>query len=290
MAPFCEGRWEYTALASYSMESKADRKTLLALEIDVLLVVGWQRLIPGWLIQHCRIGAIGAHGSPFGITRGRGRSPQTWALILGKTRFSVSIFFITPDIDSGPIIDSSSFKLNNFDDIRTSYLKSGDAIAELISKSLSNGKIQRREARSQDSRAAYLPKRLPEDGEVDWSRSTRQTHNFVRALTRPYPGAFSNLKGSKLIIWRARPFSATKDKSVPGTIGRVFHDGSFLVKTADGWILVDEHEWVGSRQTINAGVVLPSCDFSRQMRQIIKRHETRYPGLPIHPEILRLGD
>src|SRR5205823_10653432 len=99
--------------------------------------------------------------------------------------------------------------------------------------------------------AYYLPRRVPEDGRIDWRRSTRDVHAFVRALSRPYPGAFSALGSEQIIIWRARPFRWHRDpEKSAGTVLAAFDDGSFVVATGDGALLVDSseslrpgHEW-----------------------------------------------
>jgi methionyl-tRNA formyltransferase len=77
----------FTPVESYSFSSPRDRDRVLALSISTLLVLGWQRLVPPWLIDHCRGNVIGSHGSWAGITAGRGRSPQNWSLMFGKNRF-----------------------------------------------------------------------------------------------------------------------------------------------------------------------------------------------------------
>lgn len=288
MADFCSGRCELVSVDSYDLHLDSDKERLLKLDLDILLVTGWQRIIPGWLIKHAKVCTVGIHGSPYGITKGRGRSPQTWALILGKRRLNISIFYITPEVDAGPVIASKSFELTSFDDIKTSYLKCGEVAAELITANLKNGRMAKLAGRSQPSSGTYLPKREPEDGEIDWRRSTRQIYDFVRAQTHPYPGAFSNVNGASLIIWKGRPFASNADRARPGTVGRVFVDGRFTVRTGDGWFLVDEHQWTANAREMTAGTVIPSCDFRKQMQRIVARHKARYPELELHHDILAL--
>lgn len=70
---FCKRHgMECISLDSYGMSE--DKEKLKNIDIDLLLVLGWQRLIPEWFINSCAIGAIGVHGSPWGIVAGRGRS------------------------------------------------------------------------------------------------------------------------------------------------------------------------------------------------------------------------
>ena len=113
-------------------KKKDDKNKLLNTNIDILIVAGWQRLIPEWLIQHCKICVIGSHGSPLGITKGRGRSPQNWALIMGMESFEISIFQIDKGIDSGRIFNTKSFKYSAFDDIKTSYYKVCMLISQML--------------------------------------------------------------------------------------------------------------------------------------------------------------
>lgn len=105
---------------------------LTALPIDLLIVCGWQRLVPPWLIEHAPARVVGSHGSALGIAGGRGRSPQNWALIAGERQFQLSIFFIEPGIDSGPVIDTRTFSYDDLDDIVSSYLKLAIGTAEML--------------------------------------------------------------------------------------------------------------------------------------------------------------
>ncbi|MCD7909897.1 MAG: hypothetical protein LUH04_19890 [Clostridium sp.] len=110
----------YVEVTDYGLRSQDDRARLLDLPIDILFVISWQRLIPQWLIEHCTHGAIGFHGSPWGIEGGRGRTPQNWALILGKSDFSLSMFAITPGVDSGNVLATREFAYTLFNDICSS--------------------------------------------------------------------------------------------------------------------------------------------------------------------------
>lgn len=122
----------YCYVNDYSLRNPEDKKQLMGLEVDIIWVTGWQRLIPAWLINHCRYGTLGVHGSPDGIHGGRGRSPQNWALMLGITHFDLSLFKITPGVDNGPILTSKTIYYNEYDDIATSHHRVALATAEMI--------------------------------------------------------------------------------------------------------------------------------------------------------------
>ena len=161
-------------------------------------------MIPDWLINKCRIGAIGIHGSADGITLGRGRSPENWALILNEKVFSISIFKIDSGIVSGNIIDTMNFHISGFDDIASSRYKMISHVGLMLIKLLGNPQTISLEGSAQLGEPRYLPQRIPSDGEIDWNRSAYDLYNFIRALTRPYPGSFSFInRNQKLFIWKS---------------------------------------------------------------------------------------
>lgn len=280
----------FIPVESYSLKSDVDERRLLGLDIDVLVVFGWQRLIPEWLIRHCKGCALGAHGSPYGITGGRGRSPQNWAIILGKREFHISIFRIDAGIDSGGVLDSRTFELTELDDIKTSYCKALLLEVEMIAECLASGRALAAPARPQTGEARYLPQRLPSDGEIDWSRSSGQVDAFIRALTRPYPGAFSRFEGGVLRVWKGRPIDVG-DSSCgmrPGAVAGVLHGGDLIIRTGTGCLLVEDYsvEPETASGRLHAGRAFEPCDFKEQMKGIIARHYKKHPELPICQDIL----
>lgn len=284
----------YRSVASYSLIHDDDRRMLEGLDIDVLLIAGWQRLVPDWLIEHCRIGAVGVHGSALGITRGRGRSPQNWALILGKKQFEISIFFVEKGVDCGSVIDTRIFPLLEHDDIRTSYYKASWCVADMFVEAIHSGRLSRGTAQPQiHEDARYLPQRRPEDGAIDWSRSTKQVCDFVRALTRPYPGAYCSLGNNELHIWVALPFDtgATPSDRTPGEISAILTHGELIIRTGDGYLLVSDYTLQGGGDGAlpRHGEVLSSTPFPEQLRRVLDRHRAKYPTLKLSEELEELA-
>ena len=291
MGDYCSSkRLEFIPVQNYSLKSDADQDLLRTLDIDVLLVLGWQRLIPGWLISRCSIGAIGVHGSAHGISAGRGRSPQNWALMLGATSFAISIFHLDEGVDSGDVIDTREFPLTVFDDIRSSYYKASWLTAEMLIDNLRKGKFERRRVVSAGP-VRYLPQRTPEDGAIDWGQQKSEVFNFVRALTRPYPGAFSALPDCKITVWRVRPFDLygeVNGEFVSGEIVLRYNNDDLLVKVADGFMLIDDYSVTpeSGKELLHDGRVLPSISFQDQIKNIAGRHYRRYPDFKIHEDVL----
>ena len=91
----------------------------------------------------------------------------------------------------------------------------------------------------------YYPKRTPEDGRIDWSWDSERICRLVRAVTFPYPGAFSQLGDERVMIWDCEPFSRDFfDKAAPGEVCFVADNGSgeFVVRSGDGTLLVTRSE------------------------------------------------
>lgn len=295
MRPYCDrSNLEFIPVETYALTDDRDKQRLLDFEIDILLVLGWQRLVPDWLIQHCKIGVIGIHGSWAGISGGRGRSPQTWSLILGKEQFAVSIFWIEQGIDDGAVIDTRVFPLTPFDDIRMVNHKVSLLSAQMLIDNFQRTKLDRYSAVPQSAEAKYLPQRLPVDGAIDWHRSARQVYDFIRALTHPYPGAYTFFAGAKLIVWRASMMELDFDLTAicPGQIVQIFQCGDLLVNTQMGLLLIDDYtvEPVEAKAWLQSGIVLESETFSKQMRTIVERHRRKYPNLDIVLDISKEAD
>lgn len=282
---WCSTRDLETAnVSDYALRGAGDRDRLLELEIDLLLVLGWQRLVPGWLIEHARHGAIGAHGSAWGINGGRGRSPQNWAIILGLPEFHLSIFRLDEDADSGAVLDTRTFTYGDRDDIASSYAKASWLQAEMLRDAWLGGTLLDGPAQPQDREARYLPHRRPEDGAIDWNRPVAEVDRFIRALTRPYPGAHVDVGSGTWTIWRATPFEiSTSGDASPGEVLHVFADGRALVRCADHALLVEDATPDARRP--KAGTTLRSTSFQAQMRGIVARHAEQHPDQPLVDEI-----
>ena len=130
---FCiKKKIKYKELNSYSNidELKVFFKKI---EVDVLICISWQRIIPKWLIDIPKIASLGAHGSHEGIYLGRGRSPMNWCLLGGKKKFILSLFKIDKeDADSGPEIFRKKILVDKSDNINDLYKKSYYSLAKMI--------------------------------------------------------------------------------------------------------------------------------------------------------------
>lgn len=231
---------------NYSLKNETDASKLEQLAIDIAFVIGWQRLVPENVLKGFSVGAFGMHGSSMNLPLGRGRSPMNWSIIEGRKLFYTNLFKYDPGIDSGDVVDTFKFGINDRDTAETMHYKNMLAMKHLIEKN----KQQLEEntivlQKQKDTPPTYYPKRTPQDGIIDWGNDIYKVEQFIRAVTRPFSGAFSYIKGNKVLIYDAQildlqDFGYTNIDA--GTVVEVFSEDKFLVKGLGGLLLVNEYE------------------------------------------------
>lgn len=226
----------------YSM-TDADYDHFASLDADLLIVNGWQRLVPADVLETFTHGALGNHGSAMGLPKGRGRSPLNWSLVQGYDRFLLSVIKLAPGADDGEVLATRKFDLNEHDTIETLYYKVTVSMKEMLLENLGDVVSGADPFEPQTGDPTYYPKRTPDDGEIHWGDSTRDLYNLVRAVADPYPGAFTFHDGTRIDVWEATPFSTDLAAGTDaGEIIDVFWTSDFAVATADGSLLVTEWE------------------------------------------------
>ncbi len=217
VAVFCRTRSvPVITLDSYNL-TPAD---LPAEDYDLLVVNGWNRLIGPDVLARFRLGGLGIHAGhpPIGF----GRAPLPWNIIKGFRDIEVYVFRLTPRADDGDIVASRTVEITPFDDVQTLYEKVmfwgarlfGVAIKGLVSGSSAG-------AKQNLAAAIHYPKRTPEDGLIDFSSSLEDLHDFIRAQSRPYPGAYTFMDGEKCEVWRASAFDAFSFREMDRVPGRI---------------------------------------------------------------------
>ena len=246
LRPFClKNKIEFAEVKNYSLSSVGDKKLLADLKIAVLAVIGWQRLLPQEVIAGLGNCALGFHGSCNVLPWGRGRSPINWSIIEGRTRFLLHMFYITPGVDDGSIIGIQPYDINDSDNCRTVYYKTALSQAELVIRYLPSVLAGTNVGSPQVGEAFYYQKRRPDDGRIDWSKPAGDICRLVRAVTKPYPGAFTMRENDKLVIWAAQPFSKDFfEKEIPGAICFVSENAQkeVIVKCGDGSVLLTDYD------------------------------------------------
>jgi len=172
------------------------------LDLDVVFVIGWSQIVGGEALRSARLGMVGAHASF--LPHNRGSAPVNWALIRGETTAGNTLIWLEEQLDAGQIIDQVSFPITPYDTCASLYEKVAESNREMILRLVPRLLAGERPGRAQPhTDEPILPRRRPEDGLIDWHKPAPEVYNFIRALTRPYPGAFSWLDGRRYRVWDA---------------------------------------------------------------------------------------
>lgn len=208
-------------------------KPLVETTADALVVVAYGKILPSWLFTLPPFGAINVHASL--LPRYRGAAPIPWAIVGGETRTGVTTMKIDRGMDTGDLLLQKAVEIGE----EETSVQLGERLAalgaDLLAETLDRLEAGQVRPRPQDPRlASYAPMLKKSDGEIDWSRSSRQIFNRVRAFN-PWPGAFTRRSGSLLRILRARPVPAPVQDQAAGLLWR-WDSKRALVACGEGWL------------------------------------------------------
>ncbi len=225
---------------SYDLKDKNDYSKLKKLNIDFLLVFGWSRLIPKWLLKIAKKSTIGVHAGMFGPPRCRGRAVFNWSIILNFKKMTAYAMELKPGVDDGDIFIKKKISISQQDDINSLYLKNAIVSSEFFFKIIKYWNFFYKNKKSQNNKlATYLPKRNPDDSFINWRQSSKEVYNFIRALKDPYPNAFTIHNNKKIYITEAIEFHYNnKSNFKPGEVIFKYGEYQFVVKCKKGFILV----------------------------------------------------
>ena len=217
------------------------------------IVCGVSELIPPELLKLPALGFIGMH--PTLLPQGRGRAPIPWAIIFGLKETGVTWFYADPGVDTGDILAQQPVPVLGHDTASTLGARTDEVAAQLLCKSLSLLAAGTAPRVKQDEMAATTwPRRRPEDGIIDWSRDAGALCNWVRALTHPYPGAFTFCNDRKLFVWTAER-AILPLTGAPGEVLSVDDHGA-LVATGRGLLNITHVQWSDKHEgsPLDAGI------------------------------------
>jgi methionyl-tRNA formyltransferase len=201
---------------------------------DLIWVTDYRYLLPIEITSLAKIGTVNLH--PSLLPKYRGRAPLNWAIINGEDKIGLTAHFIDEGVDSGDIIKQLPLSLSIHQDV-------GDAINLLIpiyrtiTEDVINCFIEGNVPRCKQDVSQYpvFPSRKPEDGQIHWKNTALDICNLIRAVSHPYPGAFTYVNGRKLYLWKSY-FSEdiSRKKQRAGTVLKLNNSDGFDVQCGDG--------------------------------------------------------
>jgi len=225
------------------INSQETLDAIRALEPELVFVVGWSQLVRDPFIALASEGVFGMH--PTLLPRHRGRAPIPWAILTGLARTGVTLFeIVDASADSGAIVGQLAIDIAPDETATTLFTRIADAHVELIRRLVPQLLARSAPRTPQDPRrSSAWPKRTPADGIIDWETRAAYLHDWVRAQTRPYPGAFTFLGDEKVIVWCARPVELA-EAAPAGTVVDVRPEGP-VVACGEGALVLEEIQTSG---------------------------------------------
>lgn len=168
-----------------------------------IIVVGYGRIIPNWMLQIPKHGNINLHASL--LPKYRGAAPIQWAIANGEALTGVTTMRIDEGLDTGDILLQQQLAILNEDTAETLSPRLAAIGAELMVETLrglAEGTISPEPQKNNEATLAPILKK--EDGRIDFSRSALEIYNRLRGF-QPWPGAFTGFRGKALGITAAKP-------------------------------------------------------------------------------------
>lgn len=204
---------------------------------DLFLVVGWYHMIPKYWRELAPAYALHASLLP----DYSGGAPLVWAIINGENKTGITFFQMNDEVDAGPIAGQKEEIIKSDDTISTLYARIEERGLELLNELLPQLVGGTLKLRLQDeSKRRLMPQRLPKDGFIDFSDDAEKIHRFIRAQTKPYPGAFTIFLGEHLHIWKTQ--ITLEDNNKSKMIGQIkmTKDGIYTVTCGKGSLIIKE--------------------------------------------------
>lgn len=226
--------------------------------LDYIMSFGYRRMISEDITSLAKIGALGTHFSP--LPKYRGFAPLNWLLINGERETAVNLFYLDKEVDNGDIIARKNVHINYKDDINTLFEKCLKEFYNLLKEVIPSLEANDFKSLKQDNKeATYTCARSPEDGRINWSSTSYDTYNLVRALTHPFPGAYTTFEGEKLTIVSCEEFEEDNYVGrVPGRVIKVIKDKGIVVLCGTGSILIKEVKYYNSEEIVPVESIIKS--------------------------------
>lgn len=217
-------------------------KEIKKLNIDLIVSVNFEQILKKEIISIPKYGCINTHASI--LPKYRGRAPLNWAIINGEKQTGVTVHFIEEGIDTGNIICQEKVCIKENDYIEDLLIKVKNIYPSIVLKAIKiiqNDKFYK--GIKQDlSKGSYFGKRTAEDGLIDINKSGEEIYNLIRAISKPYPGAFLIDDNKKIIIWKASLDYSNHINYKNSGIGKLINNENYLyLKLKDSILQIEDY-------------------------------------------------
>jgi methionyl-tRNA formyltransferase len=170
---------------------------------DYIFSFYYRHMIASDILAVARIAALNMHGSL--LPKYRGRAPVNWAILHGETETGASLHIMEAKPDAGDIVGQVAVPIDPDEDATAVFAKVSNAAVQVMQATLAallDGRVPR--SPNELAKGSYFGGRKPEDGRIQWSQDALQVHNLIRAVAPPYPGAFTDWQGARMVIAKSK--------------------------------------------------------------------------------------
>jgi methionyl-tRNA formyltransferase len=220
------------------------REKIAALQPDLILSVYYRHMIGTRILELPRLGAWNMHGSL--LPKYRGRAPINWAILHGETRLGMTLHRMVKAPDAGAVVDQEGVDISPRDTAEQAFRKVLPCARRVLERqidALLAGTA--RETPQDETQSTYFGGRTPEDGRINWTQTSAQIFNLIRAVTDPYPGAFTDLGTARLMVWWAETDSLAA-AGRRGNPGEILSISPLVIATTDSALELTRTEWRGT--------------------------------------------
>jgi methionyl-tRNA formyltransferase len=170
---------------------------------DYIFSFYYRYMITSDILATAGIAALNMHGSL--LPKYRGRAPVNWAILHGETETGASLHIMEAKPDAGDIVGQVAVPIDPDEDATAIFAKVSNAAVEVMQAALPE-LLQGRVPRTPNvlANGSYFGGRKPEDGRIHWNQSAKQVHDLIRAVAPPYPGAFTDWQGARMVIAKSK--------------------------------------------------------------------------------------
>ena len=170
---------------------------------DYIFSFYYRYMITSDILATARIAALNMHGSL--LPKYRGRAPVNWAILHGETETGASLHIMEAKPDAGDIVGQVAVPIHPDEDATAVFAKVSNAAIEVMQAALPE-LLQGQVPRTPNvlANGSYFGGRKPEDGRIHWHQSAKQVHDLIRAVAPPYPGAFTDWQGARMVIVKSK--------------------------------------------------------------------------------------
>lgn len=211
---------------------------LQLLKPDFIFSFYYRSILSEEVLNTASCGRYNMHGSL--LPKYRGRVPVNWAVLHGETQSGATLHEMVLKPDAGAIVGQMAVPILPNDtaaDVFSKVLVAAEIVLDNTLPAIVNGTVTRQ---TMDiTQGSYFGGRKPKDGVIDWkTMGTRQIHNLVRAVSHPYPGAFTETSKGRLVIWRTMLVEDSKESHMLPVEPCLWRKDSQVFATAcDGGVL-----------------------------------------------------